>query len=228
MKVKEFFGKLASRYLLLHLLAMFVVVLLLFLGLKFGLDIYTHHGQGIPVPNLKGMSYDKARMQLEKEGLVIMVSDSGYNKHMPADCILAQTPGGGMRVKQGHVIYVTVNSPSSPSFAIPDIVDNASVREAEARLVAMGFRLMPAQLVDGEKDWVYGILCRGRRINNGDRVSIDQPLTLMIGRGYGDADDYSDVDMPDMGMGSAVDEFEEVTAPPSSHENVDDSGINDF
>ena len=60
---------------------------------------------------------------------------------------------------------MTVNSPSSPTFAIPDIVDNSSVREAEAKLTAMGFRLLPAQQVEGEKDWVYGIICRGRRVS---------------------------------------------------------------
>ena len=147
-----------------------------------------------------------------------MVSDSGYNKSLPADCILAQVPGHGQKVKEGHTIYVTVNSPSSPTFAIPDIVDNSSLREAEAKLTAMGFRLMPTQRVTGEKDWVYGILCRGRRVSNGDRVPIDYPLTLMVGSGaYDDTDsidyvgsNYS-IDATDEGD---VDEFEEVKEPP--------------
>ena len=118
-------------------------------------------------------------------------------------------------MKEGHVVYVTVNSPSSPTFAIPDIVDNSSVREAEARLMAMGFQLTPTQLVDGEKDWVYGILCRGRRVSNGDRIPIDYPLTLMVGKGtIDDSEDieYIDPAYPD-GIGE-VDEFEEVKEPP--------------
>lgn len=221
MNAKGFFKKVCSRFLLLNLLAMAVVVLLLCLGVGYGLDFYTHHGEGIEVPELKGMRYDKAYMMLQEKGLNIVVNDSGYNKTLPADCILAQTPGRGQKVKQGHTIYVTVNSPSSPTFAIPDIVDNSSIREAEAKLTAMGFRLAPTQYVTGEKDWVYGIQCRGRRVSNGDRVPIDYPLTLMVGSGT--YDESSDVDYVDSGSSldvttddGDVDEFEEVTEPPVS------------
>lgn len=227
MNVKEIWNKIASHYVLLNLFAMAVVIVLLCVAVKFGLDLYTHHGEGIAVPELKGMSYHKARLLLEEEGLNIIVSDSGYQKTMPADCILAQTPGAGTKVKAGHAIYVTVNSPSSPTFAIPDIVDNSSYREAEAKLMAMGFRLTEPQKVVGEKDWVYGIICRGRRVSNGDRVPIDYPLTLMIGTGSYDEEDsvlYDYVDPtyeadPMEGMNekqpttSEVDEFVEVTAP---------------
>ena len=212
MNVKEIWNKIASHYVLLNLFAMAVVIVLLCVAVKFGLDLYTHHGEGIAVPELKGMSYHKARLLLEEEGLNIIVSDSGYQKTMPADCILAQTPGVGTKVKAGHAIYVTVNSPSSPTFAIPDIVDNSSYREAEA--------------VVGEKDWVYGIISRGRRVSNGDRVPIDYPLTLMIGTGSYDEEDsvlYEYVEPtyeadPAAGMNEKqptgdVDEFIEVTAP---------------
>lgn len=220
MSAKDFFGKLFSRYLVLHLLAMAIVVTLLVVGVKFGLDLYTHHGENIVVPQLKGMSYEKAYRLLERSGLAIEVSDSGYNKSIPAGCVLAQTPNFGHRVKQGHIVYVTVNSPSSPTFAIPDIVDNSSVREAEARLTAMGFRLTEPQLVTGEKDWVYGIVCRGRRVSNGDRISIDYPLTLMVGQGT--IDETEDIDYVDPSSASLytmpegegeVDEFEEVKEP---------------
>lgn len=218
MNAKGFFKKVCSRFLLLNLLAMAVVVLLLCLGVGYGLDFYTHHGEGIEVPELKGMRYQKAYLLLEEKGLNIVVSDSGYNKSLPADCILAQMPGHGQKVKEGHVVYVTVNSPSSPTFAIPDIVDNSSLREAEVKLTAMGFHLTPAQRVTGEKDWVYGILCRGRRVSNGDRIPIDYPLTLMVGSGS--YDESSDVDYVDGGYSSSesnegdVDEFVEVTEPP--------------
>lgn len=192
MKTKEFFGKFASSYLWGNLLAMALVVVALAFGVKYGLEFYTHHGEGIKVPNLSKMTYEKALQLLESDGLQIMVSDSGYNKKLPADCILAQTPGPGTTVKQGHVIYVTVNSPSSPSFAIPDIVDNSSFREAEAKLMALGFKLLPPQYVVGEKDWVYGIMSRGRRVNTGDMVSIGTPLTLLVGNGhYSDDDDIN-------------------------------------
>lgn len=207
----NFLRKLFGNYIVRHLMAMVLVVILLCVGIGFGLDAYTHHGEGIVVPDLKGMTYEKAYALLDEKGLAIVVNDSGYNKQLPANSVLAQTPAFGQKVKQGHIIYVTVNSPHSPTFAIPDIVDNSSIREAEARLMAMGFRLTAPQLIDGEKDWVYGILCQGRRISNGDRIPIDYPLTLMVGKGtFDDADSILYVEP--VGE-SEVDEFEEVKEP---------------
>lgn len=213
MKVKEFFGKFCSKFVIGNLLAMLLVVVAMMFGVKYGLEWYTHHGEGIEVPKVEGLSYNEARSMIEERMLNIIVSDSGYNKRLPADCVLAQNPGSGTFVKQGHTVYVTVNSPSSPSFAIPDIVDNSSFREAEAKLMAIGFKLLPPQYVSGEKDWVYGILCKGRRVSAGDLISIDSPLTLMIGNGQYDIDGDLEYVEPEYRMmeGGEVDEFEEVT-----------------
>lgn len=200
MKAKEFFGKFASAYLWGNLLAMVIVIVLLALGVKYGLDWYTHHGEGVKIPKIEGMDFTKARSLIEDHGLNIMVSDSGYNKAMAANSILVQSPGAGTTVKLGHTIYVTINSPSSPSVVIPDIIDNSSYREAEAKLLALGFKLTPPQQVAGEKDWVYGVLCRGRRIASGDNVSIDNPLTLMIGSGTYDSDEEIDYIEPEYRM----------------------------
>ena len=220
MKTKEFFGKFVSAYLLGNLLAMAVVIVLLCFGVKYGLDWYTYHGKGIVVPKVEGMIYVNARTLAEQKGLNIMVTDSGYNKRLPANCILAQSPGEGTTVKEGHTIYVTLNSPSSPTFAIPDVVDNSSYREAEAKLMAMGFKLLPPKVVPGEKDWVYGIISRGRRVSTGDLVSIDSPLTLMVGSGMYDSEE-EELDYVEPGYqqymndesDTDMDEFEEVTEP---------------
>ena len=213
MEAKEFFGKFASGFLWGNILAMVLVVVALAFGVKYGLDVYTRHGEGIEVPKVEGMVYQKARALMEERGLYLVVTDSGYNKRLPANSILVQNPGPGMKVKQGHTIYVTVNSPSSPSFAIPDLVDNSSFREAEAKLTAIGFKLTPPQQVEGEKDWVYGILCRGRRVSTGDRISIDSPLTLLVGNGHYGAEeeiDYIGSEAQPMQEEGETDEFEEI------------------
>ena len=213
MEAKEFFGKFASGFLWGNILAMVLVVVALAFGVKYGLDVYTRHGEGIEVPKVEGMVYQNARALMEERGLYLVVTDSGYNKRLPANSILIQNPGPGMKVKEGHTIYVTVNSPSSPSFAIPDVVDNSSFREAEAKLTAIGVKLTPPQQVEGEKDWVYGILCRGRRVSTGDRISIDSPLTLLIGNGHYSAEeeiDYIGSEAQPMQEEGETDEFEEI------------------
>ena len=214
MNIKESLGKVFDRFVVINLSAMLVVIILLCLGVGFGLDLYTHHGENVVVPNLKGLDFAKAQRQLTELGLDVVVSDSGHNKAFPANSILLQSPGEGQKVKTGHTIYVTVNSPSSPSFALPDLVDNSSMREAEARLTAMGFRLNPPKMVDGEKDWVYGILSRGRRVSNGDRIPIDYPLTLMVGKGtIEDLDDIDMVGAEEVDIIDETDDFEEVREP---------------
>lgn len=217
MKTKDFFGKFLSLYLLGHLLAMAVVIALLCFGVKYGLEWYTHHGEGIKVPKVEGMSYGDARTLILENQLSIMVSDSGYNKRLPANSILAQNPGEGTLVKAGHTVYVTVNAPSSPTLPIPDVVDNSSYREAEAKLTAMGFKLLPPKYVTGEKDWVYGIISRGRRVTSGDMISIESPLTLMIGSGMYDSEeediDYVEPGVQDVTGIGRVDDFEEISVP---------------
>ena len=109
MKAKEFFGKFCSKFLIWNLIAMLLVLFLLLVGVNYGLDWYTHHSESIKVPNLEGVRITKAREMIEEAGLVIVVTDSGYNKRLPADCVLTQSPDAGLTVKAGHVIYVTVN-----------------------------------------------------------------------------------------------------------------------
>ena len=116
-----------------------------------------------------------------------------------------------MKVKPGHIIYVTVNSPSSPTFAIPDVIDNSSYREAEAKLMALGFKLLPPKRIVGERDWVYGILSRGRRLNTGEHVSIDTPLTLLIGNGqFGDDEDIDYTEPEYYFRGEEIDDIDDT------------------
>ena len=71
MNVKEMLKKVFTRDVVLHLSAMLLVIILLCLGVGFGLDLYTHHGEEIEVPDLKGMDYQKAHDKLEALGLII-------------------------------------------------------------------------------------------------------------------------------------------------------------
>ena len=47
MTLSEFINKFKSKYLWGNLIAMFLVFVLLCVGVKFGIDIYTHHGEAI-------------------------------------------------------------------------------------------------------------------------------------------------------------------------------------
>ena len=69
MKPEEFFKKIFSFRLWINLFAMIVFIVLLCLVLKFGIDIYTHHGEEISIPNIKHKNFADAEHILENAGI---------------------------------------------------------------------------------------------------------------------------------------------------------------
>jgi hypothetical protein len=60
----------------------------------------------------------------------------------------------------------------------------------------MGFKLGPVEYVAGDLDWVYGVKSQGRNVYAGERVPIDVPLVLQVGKdsGYEDLDNFDNLD----------------------------------
>ena len=229
MKTSEFFGKFKSGYLWGNLLAMAIVVVLLVIGVKYGLDAYTHHGESIVVPSVKHKAYKDAQRILDDLGLTVVVSDTGYVKTLPADCILEQSIEPGEHVKSGRIIYLTVNATKTPTITLPDIIDNSSLREAMAKLSAMGFKLAMPEFVPGERDWVYGVTVRGKHVATGDKISVEDSLVIQVGNGMRDAADsvnYIEPIYPEEEDESEDDEFEEVTTSTDPVKTEETHGSN--
>lgn len=168
---------------------MCAVAAVLCAGVKYGIDIYTHHGEEIRVPDIRHKAFADAEHILNGLGLKIEVSDTGYVRTLPPDCVLEQSVAPGETVKYGRVIYTVINSPSTPTLTVPDIIDNCSYREARAKLMAMGFKVGNPHYVAGERDWVYGIKVRGKSISTGQKVSIEDVLIIQVGDGMRDEHD---------------------------------------
>ena len=183
MTVKEFFSFNHNTLLWGNLIGMVVVAGLLVWAVLMGLDSYTHHGEAVKVPDVKGVSLDEATALIEQAGLQVAVSDSSYVKTMPAGCVLDCVPVAGQSVKQGRVVYLTINTFSVPLKEVPDVADNSSLRQAEASLRAAEFKLDSVELVSGELDWVYGVKYQGRLLRQGEKVPIGALLQLMVGCG---------------------------------------------
>lgn len=179
--LKDFFSFKKNRFFWLNIIAMIVAVVFIIAGAMFWLDSYTRHGESYEVPDVKNKTIEQARLLLEQKQLVGVVIDSSYVKGLPSGVVLDQTPLGGMRVKEGRTVYLTVNTDRVPEVRIPDLIDNSSVRQAAAKLKAMGFRLSAPEFVGGEQDWVYGIKYKGRSLMAGDKVPREAELTLCVG-----------------------------------------------
>lgn len=202
MQAKTFIRKLCSKYIWLNIFLMAVTVAALVGGVFYGTALYTHHGEIIKVPDIRHKKFTDAERLLKSSELQIVVTDTGYNRQLPPDCILQQMPLPGAEVKSGRMVYVTINASEKPTITLPDIVDNCSEREALAKLKLMGFKIGPVQYVPGERGWVYGVLCRGRNLYNGEKVPVDAMVILQVGNGGLDVNDslevtdavYEDVD----------------------------------
>lgn len=171
------------KTLITHLTAMIaVVVIVIFITFRW-INRYTEHGVAIMVPDITGMQQQEALDELAQHHLVGMVSDHIYIKGVPAGEITAQRPDANAKVKRGRKVYLTVSSGNQPMIAVPDIADNSSLRQAESRLRAAGFKLAPNDTIVGELDWVYGIRYNGRELIGEELVPEGAELTLIIGGG---------------------------------------------
>ena len=179
----NFFKKFLSLYFWGNILAMVIIVVLLALGLRYGLDLYTRHGQTVEVPNVVKKTFNDAEDLLDQLHLTVVVSDTDYVKTLPPNTVLEQSPSAGDIVKPGRIVYLKINSPSTPRRELPDVIDNSSMRDAQSKLTAMGFRLGETEFIPGEREWVYGIKCGGKQLASGDKVSVEDVLILQVGDG---------------------------------------------
>ena len=197
MTIKEFFSFKTNKFFWLNIVAMIVVVVVMIFGVLKWMDVYTHHGETVVVPDVKGMTTEEAAKMFRNRGLVAVISDTKYVKDKAAGIILELKPRAGEKVKEGRTVYLTVNTLDVPLRVIPDVADNSSLRQAQAKLLSAGFKLNEVQLVNGEKDWVYGVKYQGRQLTAGEKIPMGASLTLMVGDGAGDTvkEDSIDIDL---------------------------------
>lgn len=216
MTIKEFFSFKTNKYFWVNITIMVVVVILLLFIVFKGLDSYTRHGEAVAVPDVKGMTLDEASKMFRNQGLTCVVTDSNYVKNKPAGIILELKPAAGQKVKEGRMIYLTINTLDVPLRVVPDVADNSSVRQAQAKLLASGFKLNNVQLVSGEQDWVYGVKYQGRPLTTGDKAPLGAALTLMVGNGMNDS-----LEVDSMGITEGAAEAAESEAPSKNAQDDD-------
>lgn len=171
------------RLLLINLVAMIAVVVIIPYIVLLWIDSYTHHGETYSVPDVCGMQLEEAKELLRKSNLDLEIIDYKYKKGAAENEVVEQMPVAKARVKQGRKIMLTMSSKSKPVVAIPSVIDNCSLREAEARLKAAGFVIADVVTIEGEKDWVYAVKYNGRELVNGENVPREAKLVIFVGSG---------------------------------------------
>ena len=138
--MKKFWNWLKQYTILYHL----VVVLLVFLGVAVvsfvAMSLGTRHRARRTVPDFVGLRLNDAEYFASRRDLQIVINDSLHVSAYPGGVVLDQLPKGGVVVKPGRKIYVTINSVRQPMVAVP-YVAGRSLRQAKNMLETAGLTI---------------------------------------------------------------------------------------
>ena len=118
MTIKEFFSFKTNKYFWVNIIAMIVVMVVMIFGVLKWLDIHTHHGESVVVPDVKGMTVEEATKMFRNHGLVYVISDTKYVKDKAAGIILELKPGAGEKVKEGRTLAAGEKIPLGASLTL--------------------------------------------------------------------------------------------------------------
>lgn len=183
MTFQELYSKFTSRLVWGNLLAMASLTCLLVVGLLVFLDFYTLHGETVTVPDVTGQVSTVAERKLEALGLRVEVTDTGHVTTLPSGVILAQNIDPGTEVKVRRLIRLTINSSAATKLVFPNDVVDGSLHYAIRKLEVLGFKLGAVRRVEGDLNLVISAEVNGREVRSGDRVSVESPITLVVGNG---------------------------------------------
>jgi beta-lactam-binding protein with PASTA domain len=188
------FQKLLKKSLLLNiLLGVFSLILLIFVFLQ-TLKFWTNHGQQLTVPEVVGLSFNDAKILLEKNGFNVVIQDSVFRETEMPLAVVKQFPDPEATVKINRTVYLTINSGIPPLIDMPNLV-GMSFRTAEIELRAKGLKMGVVTYVpDIAKNAVRNQLYNNAPIRAGSKVAVGSYISLELGSGLGS----EEIPVPDL------------------------------
>lgn len=181
--MKKFLDFLKNHRIIATLLSMLLVTIVLFMGLNIWLNSYTRHNDATQLPSVKYMPIDEATHILQRHGLRYEIIDSIYNENATPGIVMEQIPAPDSKVKEGRVIYLTINAFTPRTIRVPHLI-NTSVRQAKAQLASVGFKNIEIQYKESPyKDLVLDIKQNGQSVVGGEQVAASTTIVLVVGEG---------------------------------------------
>ncbi len=184
--LKKILNYISSHFLLRNVIMATCLIILALFVTNVTLNLYTKHGQKIPVPNLDGKTVVAAQEICDDENLKIIVIDSLYVPKAEKGTILDQSPKANMNVKSGRKIFVTINASKPRMEQIPYVV-GFSLRQAKNMLENKGFEIK--ELIYKNDIATNNVLLmnfNGKNIIQGEMIQAElgQKITLTVGRNH--------------------------------------------
>jgi beta-lactam-binding protein with PASTA domain len=180
MSVKDFFK---SRVFWRQVGLVIVIGVAIIIILVIWMNIYTHHGQSRPTPEVRGLTIKEARAVAQKNKMRFQVIDSVYTSFVPRGCIAEQLPLPGHRIKKGRMLKVTINAFNPEMVAVPDLV-GLPRRQALSVIETSGLQVGQLNYIpDLTVDFVLKQTIHGKEVLPGDSVQKGMVIDLVLGRG---------------------------------------------
>jgi eukaryotic-like serine/threonine-protein kinase len=169
-------------------LVCFLIFLLGVIYFYIYLPATTNHGETITVPDLTGMQVKELEDFLPKHDLRYIVDDSAYSEKFQPLTVLRQFPRAGSKVKEGRVLYLSINRITPPTMPVPDLVDHSLVN---AEAVLKSSELRRGRILYESSPFpnlVKEMRYKGNVIPPGTRIPKGAVIDLVVGDGRGSAD----------------------------------------
>ena len=174
-----------SQEFLKHLVIAAVGIIVLISSAFIVLDIYTNHGDSLPVPNFKKIPIEEARELAHEHDLQLEVTDSVFQDNWPKATIVKQNPEPGFHVKENRTIFLTMNASNPEKVKMPNIV-GVSHRHAKAILNNSGLKIGKyVHVPDIAVNNVLEQRLKGKEIEPGSMVPKGTEITLVLGKRSG-------------------------------------------
>ncbi|MEB3344646.1 PASTA domain-containing protein [Aquimarina gracilis] len=182
---KGLFKFVYSKIFLIQLvIAIAMVVILSYVALEW-LESTTNHHQRIVVPSLSKKNLDEVEKILTEKDLRFEVQDSAnFNPDYPRYSVIEQNPSAGSEVKENRKIYVTLNPSGYRKIEVPNVVLQTR-RQAEPKLIALGFKIGTVTYKPNMSDQVLELRHNGKNLKPGTMLMKTSTIDLVVGDGKG-------------------------------------------
>lgn len=191
--MSKFFDYLKTRTFRKNLIIAAISVTAFLLIIFYSLGFYTHHGEGMPVPKLKGLTVERAIELLEAGGLRYQINDSVYLIDKAPGIVVEQDPDPNTNVKANRTIYLIITR-DAPNIKFPDIAGKTYL---EVRSILNNYQLKigdTSYVSDVARDVIISSSFGGNTITKGQQVPKGSKIDLILGDGLG----ASEVDIPNL------------------------------
>lgn len=123
-----------------NILMIAAIILAMAVAAHFAMQAGTRHGARRRVPDFTGMGLDEALKTARKNNLKIHINDSLFVPAYGGGTVLDQLPEGGVEVKPGRTVYITINAFRQKEVPVP-YVAGRSLRQAKNMLEIAGLEI---------------------------------------------------------------------------------------